>query len=140
MTNLPRQPPFILAPAALAHRAAVADDRVPVAVCLVLIVGDDLKRKRFAVFEVVSAVEAQTGHAAHREFNRQDIARLAARIVGWRPMHRVDHAVGKGSRVKTRGLFRITDIRQTICVLAHFYAHLSKSSLSGDTLPVRVQL
>src|SRR4029077_2245279 len=41
--DLPRDAPFVLAPAALAFLAAVADDCVPVAVRFFLIVGRDLE-------------------------------------------------------------------------------------------------
>ena len=43
--------------------AAVADDRVPVAVGLGLVVGRDLERERLAVLELRPAVEADAGHA-----------------------------------------------------------------------------
>jgi hypothetical protein len=47
--NLPGQSPFVLAPAARALLAAVADDRVPVAIRFGLVSGCDLKRERFVV-------------------------------------------------------------------------------------------
>src|SRR4051812_25151881 len=65
--DLPRQPPFVLAPAACAFRAAIADDRVPVAVGLGLVVGGDLEGERLIVLEHVTAVEAEARHAADRE-------------------------------------------------------------------------
>src|SRR4051812_28910479 len=43
--NLPAQAPFVLAPTARTLFAAVADDRVPVAIGLGLVSGCDLKRK-----------------------------------------------------------------------------------------------
>src|SRR5262245_23524131 len=49
--NLPGQSPFVLAPAARALLAAVADDRVPVAIRFGLVSGCDLKRERFVVLE-----------------------------------------------------------------------------------------
>src|SRR5689334_5812710 len=49
--NLPGQSPFVLAPAARALLAAVADDRVPVTIRFGLIGGGDLKRERFVVLE-----------------------------------------------------------------------------------------
>src|ERR1700719_641152 len=42
-SDLPGQAPSVLAPSARALGAAVVDDRVPVAVRLGLVVGDDLK-------------------------------------------------------------------------------------------------
>ena len=49
--NLPGQSPFVLAPAARALLAAVADDRVPVAIRFGLVSGCDLKRERFVVLD-----------------------------------------------------------------------------------------
>src|SRR5688500_2913535 len=49
--DLPGEPPAVPAPAALALLAAIADDRVPVAVRLLLIVCCDLEGKGLAVPE-----------------------------------------------------------------------------------------
>ena len=49
--DLPGQSPFVLAPAARALLAAVADDRVPIAIRFGLVGGGDLKRERFVMFE-----------------------------------------------------------------------------------------
>ena len=54
--NLPRQSPFILTPAALALLAAVADDRVPIAIRFGLVIGCDLKRECQVVLDPGSAV------------------------------------------------------------------------------------
>src|SRR5277367_2551325 len=61
--NLPGQSPFVLAPAARALLAAVADDRVPVAIGFGLVSGCDLKRERFIVLERRSAVEPEARDA-----------------------------------------------------------------------------
>jgi hypothetical protein len=50
----------------LAFLAAIADDRVPVAVRLFLIVRCDLEGKRLAVLELRAAVDAETGNAEKR--------------------------------------------------------------------------
>ena len=50
--DLPGQSPFVLAPAAGALVAAVADDRVPIAIRFGLVRGGDLKRERFVVLDV----------------------------------------------------------------------------------------
>src|SRR5437764_4085558 len=50
-SDLPREAPAVLAPTARAFLAAVADNRVPVAVRLRLIVSGDLEGKRLAVLE-----------------------------------------------------------------------------------------
>src|ERR671911_464468 len=60
--DLPAHAPFVLAPAALAFLPAIADDCVPVAVGLFLIVGRDLERKGLAVLVVWPAIEADTGY------------------------------------------------------------------------------
>ena len=49
--DLPGDAPFVLAPAAGAFLAAVADDGVPVAVGLGLVVGGDLEGEGLAVLE-----------------------------------------------------------------------------------------
>ena len=77
--DLPRQAPLVLAPAARALLAAVADDRVPQAVGLGLVVGRDLERERLAVLERRPAVEAEAGDAQHGELDRQHVALLARR-------------------------------------------------------------
>src|SRR5712672_4256675 len=58
--DLPGDAPFVFAPAARTLLATIADDSVPVAVGLVLIVGGDLEREGFALFERGTAVEAET--------------------------------------------------------------------------------
>jgi len=93
--DLPRQAPLVLAPAAGAFRSAVVDDGVPVAVRFLLVVGGDLERERFALFEGGAAVEAQAWNAADGEFNRQDRIGLAAGEVGRRAMDGADRAVRK---------------------------------------------
>src|SRR5882724_955029 len=79
--DLPGDAPLVFAPAARALLAAIADDGVPIAVGLLLIVGGDLEREGFVVLERRTAVEAETGYAGDREFDRQHVARLAGRIV-----------------------------------------------------------
>src|SRR5678815_2612756 len=61
--DLPGEAPAVLAPAALAFLAAIADDRVPVAVRLFLIVGRDLEGKGLAVLERGATIETDTGSA-----------------------------------------------------------------------------
>ena len=59
--DLPGEAPAILAPAAGALLAAVADDRVPVPIGLGLASGCDLKRERLVVLEIRPAVEPEAG-------------------------------------------------------------------------------
>ena len=61
--DLPRQAPFVPAPAAGAFLAAVVDDGMPQAVGLGLVVGRDLEGKGFAVPEGRAAVQAEAGDA-----------------------------------------------------------------------------
>jgi hypothetical protein len=62
--NLPGDAPLVLAPAARTLLAPIADNGVPVAVGLLLIIGGDLKRESFVMLERGTAVEADTGDAA----------------------------------------------------------------------------
>src|SRR3546814_17994093 len=59
--DLPRDAPLVFAPAARALLAAIADDSVPVAVGLLLIVGGDLERESFVMLELGTAVAAKAG-------------------------------------------------------------------------------
>jgi hypothetical protein len=78
---LPGDAPFVLAPTAHAFLTAIADDGVPVAVGLLLIVSGELEREGFVVFEGGPTIEAETGDAGDCEFNRQYVARLTGRVV-----------------------------------------------------------
>src|SRR6187401_1124935 len=82
--DLPGEAPTVLAPAARAFLAAIADDRVPVAVRLFLVVRRDLEGKGLAVPERRAAVETETGNAQNGELHRQHIALFSARVVTWR--------------------------------------------------------
>src|SRR5688572_28282043 len=60
--DLPRQSPAVLAPATGAFLSAIADDRIPVAVGLFLIVRGDLEGERLALLELRAAVETEAGN------------------------------------------------------------------------------
>jgi len=92
----------ILAPTALTFLAAVANDRVPVAIRFFLIVRRDLKRKGLTVLERRAAVETETGNAQNRELHRQHIALLAARVVARRFVNSGHFAIWKGRSVEAR--------------------------------------
>src|SRR5690606_12016420 len=62
------------------------------------------KRERFAVFEVRSAVEANTRDAKHRELYSQYLALFTVGVVAGGAMNCRDFTVRKGIRVKLRGL------------------------------------
>src|SRR5690349_8322900 len=61
--DLPRQAPFVLAPAAGAFLAAVADDGVPQTVRFGLVVRRDLERESLVVLELRAAVQSDAGDA-----------------------------------------------------------------------------
>src|SRR5208283_2228730 len=79
--DLPGEPPAVLAPTAVALRAAIADDRIPVTVRVFLILRRDLEGKGLGMPERRTPVETETGNAHDGELHRQHSALLAARIV-----------------------------------------------------------
>jgi hypothetical protein len=94
-------------PHALAFRAAIADDRVPVTVCLFLILRRDLEGKGFGVPEHRAAVETETGNAQNGELHRQHISLLAARIVTGSLVNCGYFTILKGDGVEARRLMRV---------------------------------
>src|SRR5690606_35415482 len=117
--DLPRQPPLVLAPAAFAFLPAVADDRIPVAVGFLLVVGRHLERERLAVLERRAAVEAHAGDAHYREVDRQHVALLAIGIVPGGVVDGVDAAVGEGRGIEVRGFQRVAVVPQADRVLGN---------------------
>src|SRR4249920_2282618 len=105
--DLPGEAPAVLAPTARAFLAAVADDRVPVAVRLFLIVRRDLEGKGLAVLEHRAAIETETGNAQNGELHRQYIALLAARVITGRLVNSGHFTVRKGGGVEARRLMRV---------------------------------
>src|SRR5262249_33730169 len=93
--DLPGNTPFVLAPTARTFLAAIADEGVPVAVCLLLIVSGDLEREGFVMFESGSAIETETGDASDCEFDRQHVSRLAGRVVAGSAVDGTHRAVRK---------------------------------------------
>src|SRR5207248_9661270 len=98
--DLPGNAPLVLAPAARALLATIANDRVPVAVGLLLIIGGDLERKGFVMFERRTTVEPDTRDAGNCEFDRQDVVLLAGWIVTGRTVDRAHRAVRKNLGVE----------------------------------------
>src|SRR5205823_878135 len=94
--DLPGESPAVHAPAALTLLAAIADDRVPVAVRLFLIICGDLEGEGFAVLEFRAAVETETGNPQNGELDHQLIALLAARVVTGRLVNSGHLAIRKG--------------------------------------------
>ena len=105
--DLPGEAPAVLAPTALAFRAAIADDRVPVTVRLFLILRRDLEGKGLSVPERRAAVETETENAQDGELNRQHIALLAARIVTGSLVNSGYFTIRKGDGVEARRLMRV---------------------------------
>src|ERR1700704_6406872 len=105
--DLPREAPAVLAPPALAFLAAIANDRVPVAVRLFLIVCRDLEGKGLTVLEVRAAVETETGNTQNGELHRQLVTLLAARVVTGRLVNSGDFTIRKGGGVEARRLMRV---------------------------------
>src|SRR4029434_10058630 len=115
--DLPGEAPAVLAPTALAFRATVADDRVPVTVCLFLIVRRDLKGKGLAVSERRAAIETKTWDAENCELHRQDIALFAAWVVSGRFVNSSHFTIRKGGGVKARRVVGVLIEPQTDRVL-----------------------
>ena len=55
--DLPAEAPFVLAPAAGAFLAAIADDRIPMPIGFGLVIGGDLKREGLGLAEGGAAVQ-----------------------------------------------------------------------------------
>src|SRR5262245_24093914 len=85
-----RGSPLVFAPPALALLPAITDDCVPIAVRLLLIFGCNLEREGFVMLEHWTAVEAETGYAEDREFDRQLVALLSAGIIAGGSVHSTD--------------------------------------------------
>jgi hypothetical protein len=101
--NLPRNAPFIFAPAAGALLAAIADDGVPIAVGLSLIVSGDLEREGFVMFERGTAVEADTRDTGNIEFDYKHISLFTGWVVTRCTVDGTHSAVRKGLGIKASG-------------------------------------
>src|SRR5229473_5065868 len=117
--NLPGDAPLVLAPAARTLLASIADNGVPVAVGLLLIIGGDLKRESFVMLERGTAVEADAGDAGDCEFHRQHVALLAGWVVTGCTVGDTHCAVGKGFGVEAGSRLCILIVPQQNRVLGH---------------------
>src|SRR3569623_2335167 len=117
--DLPRYAPSVLTPAARTLLPAIADDGVPVAGGLGLIIRGDLEGEGFALLESETAIEAETGNPCNFEFNGEHIALLAGWVVAGRTMNSRHRADGKGFGIKTGGRFGIFVVPETDRVLRH---------------------
>src|SRR5215475_181064 len=120
--NLPGQAPFVLAPAACALFAAVADDRVPVTIRFGLVSGCDLKRECFVVLEMGAAIEPEAGNSHHGKLDRQHIPLLPRRKISRCAVYRANGGIGEDLGVKTRRLLGVAIVPQAnrvLCLLHH---------------------
>src|ERR1700722_9345929 len=117
--DLPRNAPLVFAPAARALLAAIADDGVPIAVGLSLIVGGDLKREGFVMFEHGTAVETDTRDTGNSEFDREHISLFAGWVVTRCTVDGTHSTVGKGLGIKASGGLGILVVPETNRVLCH---------------------
>jgi hypothetical protein len=117
--DLPGDAPLVFAPAASAFLPAIADDGVPVSIGLVLIVGRDLEREGFVMFERRTAVDADTGDAGNREFDDQHITRLARWVVTGCTVDGAYRAVGEGRGVKAGSRLGVLIVPEANRVLCH---------------------
>src|SRR5262249_16827042 len=101
----------VFAPAACALLATIADDGVPIAIGLFLIVGRDLKREGFVMLEHRTAVDAETGDACDGEFDCQHVALLAGRVATGCTEDGTHRTVGKGSGVEAGGCGGVLVVR-----------------------------
>src|SRR3984893_11503345 len=130
--DLPGDAPLVLAPAARTFLASIADNGVPVAVGLLLIIGGDLKRESFVMLERGTAVEADTGDAGDCEFYRQHVALLAGWIVTGCTVDDTHDAVGKGFGVEAGSSLRVLIVPQENRVLGHCLSFHSACRRSNE--------
>ena len=71
------------------------------------------------MFELRPAIQPDTRDARDREFDEQDIARVAVGIVGRRPVDGAEFALRKGLGVEACCLFGIVFISEADPVLGH---------------------
>src|SRR4029077_20678951 len=109
----------VFAPAARALLTAIADDGVPIAVCLGLIISGDLEREGLVVFEHGTAVEAYTRNAGNFEFNCQYISLLTGWVVAGCTMDSTHRAVGKSLGIKVSSRLGILIVPEANRVLYH---------------------
>src|SRR5262249_12553757 len=116
--DLPGNPPLVFAPAARAFLPAIADYGVPVAVGLVLIVGGDLEREGFVMFERGTTVKSETRDAGDREFDREHVTGLAGWVVTGCTVDGAHDAFGKGLGVEagsSLGLLIVPEANRVLC-------------------------
>src|SRR5215470_3595845 len=124
--DLPGDTPLVLTPAACALLAAIADDGVPIAIGLLLIVGCDLEGEGFIMLEHGTAVEAETRDASDCEFDGQHVTLLAGCVVAGCPEDGTHRAVRKGFGVEAGSSFGVLVVPQANRVLGHYLSFALK--------------
>ncbi len=132
--DLPGKAPPVLAPAAGILCAAIADDGVPVAVGLFLVVGRDLERKGRGLRVRRAAVEAEARDARDGELHGQYVAGLAGRVIGGRAMDGRHPAVGEGRGVEAGGLLGVLVEPEADRVLVHGLSFRVEAVCAGQPL------
>src|SRR5579884_24267 len=135
--DLPVYAPAVLAPPAFALAPAVADDRVPVPIGLLLRVGRDLEREGFSVRKRRPAVQPDAGDAADGELDHQHIAGLAGRVVGRGAVHGRHFAVGKDRSIEARGFLGLAVVPEANGVLWDVCHVATPSSEISDSRGVK---
>src|SRR5690606_15918103 len=128
--DLPVDSPAVPAPAALAGLAAVSNDRVPVAIGLLLVLGQDLERERLALGVHRSTVQSGAVHAAHGELHHQFVSLLATGEVARRVVDRDNLAVRKYTGIELRRLASAVVIPEADAVLGD--VHLGSPADQGN--------
>src|SRR5262249_16191061 len=105
--DLPGNAPAVLAPAALAFRATIADDGVPVTVRLFLILCSDLEGKGLTLLEHRAAIETETGNTNDGELHSHHVPFLATRIAPGASRTSRYFPVRKSEGVEARRLMRV---------------------------------
>lgn len=105
--------------------AAIADNRVPIAVGFFLVVGQHHEADGFVRCKVGTTIQPHERSAEHGEVDRQLIAFLPVRIIGRGCLRAADMAVGKGGRIELRRLARFAVVEpqsgyhlRHLCLLA----------------------
>src|SRR4030081_3233101 len=135
--DLPGDAPLVLAPAARTLLASIADNGVPVAVGLLLIIGGDLKRESFVMLERGTAVEADTGDAGDCEFYHQHVSLLAGWVVTGCTVDATHCAVRKGFGIKASSGLGIPIVPEANRVLCHYMSFRIEARLNCHLLVLR---
>src|SRR5262249_30347403 len=110
------------------------DNRIPVTIGLSLILGDNLKRESFAVFEGGAPVEAEAGYFQHRKLDCQHLSLLAVRVIARGAVDRGYGAVWKSLGVEPSGFFCCAVVPKANYVFRHRLSLLVRQSAGRSEL------